>query len=472
MGSGATAVSTSTPTYSGRLFNIGGEPPVDLLSSSNTASFSSTPSPSRASSTISDVQSTLDIQTGAAIPSSSLILNHASFSSEPPLPTSSKAAAGQISSSSAIPISTSHPAAASQTPSSVVVPVPISSGLVQILGTAADEFAPVTLNPSLPVPSESMTYPGAEGGNVAMADGYNYNFKQINQDTACNPDDPSQAYVCIGGEIAECQSDETYVLKSCPTGQTCFALPKPSGQTGIVVQCIVPSDADSILAGSSSSTTAPVAVAPQPTPVLQAEGDFSQASQSVSVQDPVQPMTSSLATQPTIQNPKIAPTSSLPAVMATAQPIHDPNPLEKIPNSEATPSTPLTTVADATSSISIPTALFAVVTAPNDRVSPSENNAQASISGSQASQPSPEVSTPAKQFSATPPSAATDGSQPTDTGVANTSTSSAESAGITYAPMGVPVNEKAAVGNGQATVTVTVTVTTTEKTPPITIISS
>ena len=407
--------------------------------------------------------------------SSSLVVDQASSSSEALLPTSSTAAPGQTS-SSAIPIPTSYPAAASQTPSPVVVPVPISSGLVQVLGTGGDtedEFAPVTLNPSLPVPSGTAKYPGAESGNIAMADGFNYEYNKINQDTPCNPGDPSQAYVCIGGEIAECQSDQTYAVKSCPFGQSCLALPKPSGLTGVVVQCIVRGDTASMFAGLSSSTAAPVAVTSQPAQILQAEGDLSQATQSVIAPNPVQPVTSSLSAQATIQSQLIAPTPSAPTVTATAQQVHNSNPVNKSLKSEATTSGPLTTAAEATPTISIPKALFAVVTAPqNEQAPPNENSAQGSFPSPQASQSSPEISTPAIQSSATPPSASTDSPQLTEAGVTSTSTSSADGAGITYAPMGVPVNEKAAIGNSQATVTVTVTVTTTEKTAPFTINSS
>ncbi len=345
------------------------------------------------------------------------------------------------------PIPTSTLAAASQTPSPVVVPVPISSGVVQVLGPGGDsvnEFAPVTLDPSSPEPTGAAKYPTAEGGNTAMALGFNSVYQKLNEDSPCNPGDPSQAYVCVDGELAECQSDETYAVKSCPLGQSCYALPKPSGLSGVVVQCAVPSDATSILHGLLSPTAVPTAVTSQPAQMLEAEGDFSQATQSVSAQIPVQPVTSSPSAQATAQSQPIAPTPSVPTVTTAAQQVHDSNPLNDSPNSEATSSASSTKAADANPTVSVPKALFAVVTAPvNDQISSNGNSAQASSPSPQASQPSPEIST-----------------------------SSADGASITSVPMGVPVNEKLAGGNGQATITITVTVTTTEKTPPVTIIAS
>lgn len=158
-----------------------------------------------------------------ATPSSSSVRNQAPTSSEAAVPLSSPAAYGQGFSSSITTILTSSPATASQTPSQVVVPVPVSSGVVQVLGAGgdtADEFAPVTLDSSSPAPTGTAKYPTAAGGNTAMAVGFNEVYKTLKTDTACNPADPSQAYACVEGEIAECQSDETYVLKSCPRGQT------------------------------------------------------------------------------------------------------------------------------------------------------------------------------------------------------------------------------------------------------------
>lgn len=465
-GSGATPVSTSA-LYSGssnneyhetavvepaetmsRLFNLGGSPPNYPQSSTNALSFSSTPSPGLSASTptFSDVQSTFNTPKASATPSSSSFENQVPSPFEAALSTSSPAAVGQFL-SSMTPIPTSTLAAASQTPSPVVVPVPISSGVVQVLGPGGDsvnEFAPVTLDPSSPEPTGAAKYPTAEGGNTAMALGFNSVYQKLNEDSPCNPGDPSQAYVCVDGELAECQSDETYAVKSCPLGQSCYALPKPSGLSGVVVQCAVPSDATSILHGLLSPTAVPTAVTSQPAQMLEAEGDFSQATQSVSAQIPVQPVTSSPSAQATAQSQPIAPTPSVPTVTTAAQQVHDSNPLNDSPNSEATSSASSTKAADANPTVSVPKALFAVVTAPvNDQISSNGNSAQASSPSPQASQPSPEIST-----------------------------SSADGASITSVPMGVPVNEKLAGGNGQATITITVTVTTTEKTPPVTIIAS
>ena len=439
-----------------------------------------------------------------AATSSSSLANQAPFSFQAPLSTSTTASASQVISSTTNSIFTSSPDAASQAPSAVVVPVPISSGPVQVAGAGGDtgdEFAPVTLEKSSPVPTGTATYPTAEGGNTAMAAGFNSVYKTLTEDSACSPGIPSQAYACIDGELAECQSDATYVLKSCPQGQSCYALPQPSGSVGVVVQCAVPSDAYSILAGLTSSTTVSSAITSQP---LQAGTVLSQATQSVSVQNPVlnpaQPVTSSPSAQPTIQSqtvasaitmvavtasassdqgvdPAIEPTLSasasplstqsasqiqpqsvhspaLAATAAAAQQAHDSDPPSSHTSpksSDSSPSAPSSSTSTA-GVYSVPKALFAVVTA--------TGNDQSSAPASQpATAPSSAIS---------PQGNPADSLQPNEAG----GTGTGDGADNTFAPTGVPVNEKVAAGNGQATVTVTVTVTTTERPAPVTVISS
>ena len=510
-GSEATPTSTETAVVQpaetlSRMFHLAENPSNQLQPSAHAQSFSSTlSSPSSTSlSTIPDIPSTTNTP------------NQTPSTSEVPLTTSATVGTSQVMAYSTMSGPISSPDA-SQSPSPVVVPVPISSGLVQVLGAGgdtADEFAPVTLDPSSPAPTGTAKYPTAENGNTAMAAGFNSVYKTLNEDSPCNPGDPSQAYACVDGEIAECQSDHSYVLKSCPQGQSCYALPKASGSTGIVVQCAVPSDAYSMLAGLTSSTAGPVAVTSQSAQVLQVEGGISQPTQSLSAQNPVQPITSSTSVQATIQSRSMAPTPALLAVTATpsqgqgsdgvdestlstrtsstsvqaafqsqsqalgspvlavtttAEQVHDSNPLSSPPLSDTSPSIPSTTAAV----LSIPQALFAVVTAPeNNPASPSETSLQTFVPTSQASQSYPGISTPVIQSSAMSPQANLDNLQVTEASVTSTSTSSADAAVTTFAPTGLRVNEKVAVGNGQATVTVTVTVTTTERPAPVTIVAS
>lgn len=239
----------------------------------------------------------------------------------------SSSAASQVLSSEVSPTAsamTSTSDASSQVSTSVVVPVPISSGLVQVLAASSDTFAPVTLNPNSPMPTGTGKYPTAEKGNTAMAAGFNSVYKTLTVDSPCNPRDPNEAYACVDGEIAECQSDETYVLKSCFQGQSCYALPNASGSTGIVVQCAVPSDAYSVLAGLSSPTAASAAVTSQPAQVSQAEGGLSQTIQSASTQNSIQPGTSSSSVPATVESQTTAPTATV-SVMTTA-PSHDQGP--------------------------------------------------------------------------------------------------------------------------------------------------
>ena len=480
-----------------RLFNIGGSPTNDLQPSTTAPSFSSTSSltPTINTSIISDVRPKFNTANVMAASSSFAEYQTSSSASEGASPISSSAAPGQISSPSTTLAPTSSSAATSQSLSQVVIPVPISSGVVQVLGAGGDtvdEFAPVTLDSSAPAPTATAKYPTAEGGNIAMANGFNNVYAKLNESSSCNPSDPSQAYACISGEIAECQADETYVLKSCPRFQSCYALPKPLGSTGVVVQCADPSYAASVRAGLSLSTAAPAAVSSQPAQLLQAEGDVSQATQSESMQNPTRPAPSSSSAQATIQSQIVVTTPSVvastgsdsrdrgsdqveqsavstsgfsisaqsaspsqaqapnPSVLAgtsTAHQSHDSS-LNSSPKSETTSQLPSTTEPV----YSVPNALFAVVTAAeNGQTSPSESSAQASNPTFQVSQPRQTFSTPIS--------------------VQPTSASSIDGGSTTFASTGVPVNEKVAVANDKATVTVTVTVTTTEKPAPVTIVA-
>ena len=484
------------------LFKVAGSPASDLQPSTDVQSLSSTSSPSfsGSSSATPIISSTTKIGAAATVPSSSSAVNQAPPLFEDAFNASPTAGTSQVMLHTTTSVPTLLLDTASQTPSAVVIPVPISSGLVQISaasGGATVEFAPVTLHSNSPAPTGTVKYPTAENGNAAMAADFNSIYKMLNTDTPCNPSDPSQAYVCVDGETAECQSDGTYVLKSCPPLQSCYALPKASGLTGIVVQCAVPSDAHSILAGLSSSTASPLAVTSQPAQTLQAEGGLGQVTPSVNVQNPVQTVTSSSSAQATIQSQNMVPTTTVLAVTATPSQNQGSDRVDKAAVSTETPSTsahsatqsqsssssnppviavtataqqvhdsdPSTTnspISSTSASVSptkapvqtIPNALFAVVTAgENDQASSSENGEQSPLS----------------TFS---PQANPDSVRVSEASVTSTSTSSANDADITLAPTGVSVNQKVAVGNGQATVTVTVTVTTTERPAPVTIVAS
>ena len=496
-GSEATAVQPAE-TMS-RLFNIGGSPTNDLQPSTTAPSFSSTSSitPTLSTSIMSDVRPKLNTLNVMATSSSSFAeYQTSSSSSEGASRISSSAALGQMFSPSTTLAPTSSSAATSQPLSQVVIPVPISSGVVQVLGAGgdtADEFAPVTLDSSAPAPTATAKYPTTEGGNLAMANGFNNVYAKLNESSSCNPSDPSQAYACISGEIAECQADETYVLKSCPRFQSCYALPKPLGSTGVVVQCADPSYAASVRAGLSLSTAAPAAVSSQSAQPLQAEGDLSETTQSESMQNLTQPAPSSSSAQVTIQSQIVVTTPSVvasaasdsrdrgsdqveqsavstrgfstsaqsasptqaqapnPSVLAgtsTAQQLHDSSSLNSSPKSDHTSQLPSTTEPV----YSVPNALFAVVTAAETgQTSPSQSSAQATVPTFPASQPQQTFSTPVSLHP--------------------TSTSSIDDGSTMFASTGIPVNEKVAVANNQATVTVTVTVTTTEKPAPVTIVA-
>ncbi|KAK4692056.1 hypothetical protein P7C71_g5074, partial [Lecanoromycetidae sp. Uapishka_2] len=147
------------------------------------------------------------------------------------------------------------------------------AGAVQIPPSNTYMFAPVT-----PVPSTSSAvkptynYPSAQNGNNAMAAGFNGVYKTLSETSKCDATDTDQAFACISGELAQCQADGTYVLKSCDLGQSCYALPKASGQTGVTVECAVPSDAAARLAVQPqlAPTTVNAAIAVTATPASSA----------------------------------------------------------------------------------------------------------------------------------------------------------------------------------------------------------
>ena len=148
--------------------------------------------------------------------------------------------------------------------------------------------------------SASVKYPTAENGNLAMANGYNQVFKTLGETSTCDPKDNNAATACIDGQPATCEVDGTYTLESCPQGQSCYAVPKSAGQSGVTVGCYVPSDAAEKLAAggqavsvtSSTSesvdtvTSQPIAIAGLSTEAVKAvdSGSITAASSTVASQ--------------------------------------------------------------------------------------------------------------------------------------------------------------------------------------------
>lgn len=122
---------------------------------------------------------------------------------------------------------------------------------------------------STPTSAVNHKYPTADNGNLAMAVGYNQLFKTLSEDSACDPKDNSSFIACIDGQPATCEVDSRYTFRSCPQGQSCYAVPLPDGQSGVDIDCYIPSAAAAKLAPSSSSVAAVAASTtvsdPQPT---------------------------------------------------------------------------------------------------------------------------------------------------------------------------------------------------------------
>ena len=150
-------------------------------------------------------------------------------------------------------------------------PLASTTPVVEIPASNTYQFAAVTLasTSGAPKPSSTVQYPNAQNGNAAMASGFNQIYKTLSETSSCDADDSNQAFSCISGELAQCQSDGTYVLKSCPQGQSCYALPLPSGQTGISVECAVPGDAAARLAGQPSATSPAVSAVSEASSTVQ-----------------------------------------------------------------------------------------------------------------------------------------------------------------------------------------------------------
>lgn len=144
-----------------------------------------------------------------------------------------------------------------QTASTATTIASSTAAVVQIPPSNTYMFAPVTpIVSASSVAKPTIQYPSAQDGNNAMASGYNQIYKTLDMTSKCNANDKSQAFACITGELAQCQADGTYVLKSCDNGQSCYALPMPSGQNGVSVECAVPSDAAARLAAQPTSAFA------------------------------------------------------------------------------------------------------------------------------------------------------------------------------------------------------------------------
>ena len=137
-------------------------------------------------------------------------------------------------------------------------------------------FAPVTPTGAQSSKPSSVKFPSAQNGNKAMASGFNQIYQTMSMTSQCDANNKNQEFACISGELAQCQSDGLYVLKSCPDGQSCYALPRPSGESGVSVECAVPSDAAAVL-GAGSSPVSPIAsssAAATQTPKLASSNDF------------------------------------------------------------------------------------------------------------------------------------------------------------------------------------------------------
>ncbi|KAI4288654.1 MAG: hypothetical protein L6R35_002089 [Caloplaca aegaea] len=293
--------------------------------------------------------------------------------------------------------------------------------------------------------------PVTEGGNVAIANAYNQEFKKLTEGSRCSAKDLNKAHACIDGLFAECNNAGQYTTTACSGGQKCFALPMPSGSTGIFVQCENPSEASRKLqlntgGGSSPSVSPASATGSVPSNAESSSSAVSTTTSILSAPSQAQDKNTQTTGPATVQT--IIPTTTTATSSVTQTTPAEPN------NEDEPASTPLvsqqpsaTAVASSTDVpliISFPSLLSSTVPPPSP--SPSkptiiQNSATASmVPTSVPPQEPPTLPSPPQQPPTSAPNAAT-------------SVASAVAPGITIVPLG---------GDGDKE-TVTMTVTTTER---------
>lgn len=386
-------------------------------SQSAAASTSSTTSATRLASTFT---TRLSLGTGVATPAS------LPSNAQPQPVTSASSLTLQSASSTAQVQSTPSSAASGLVP-------PTSSGSTTSSGSSTSS------SPQVGGPSLSDT-PITKGGNVAIANAYNQQFKTLTPDSECSSKDRTQAHACINGLFAECNNAGRYTMTACSEGQQCFALPMPAGSTGIFVQCDKPSDANQKLQSSNpskSSSAAPSSTASS-SMAIAATSTATSTPVTVSVATPVSPTAKQTPVQGTTTQDTEPSTTQTTFETATASSITQPAPfLSQQSSAMATASS-----TDVPLIISFPSSSSTV---PKPSLQPSKPT--------KLQNPAPAPASPSgatSQESLTQPSPAQQ--PPTSSPTTAATTASAASPGITIVPLGSDDSN-----SKQKTVTVTVT---------------
>ena len=138
----------------------------------------------------------------------------------------------------------------SQSSSSIIGQVPTS-----VLDAPTQTSSASTLldsQQSLARPSKE-AFPDVTVGASKMAQGYNSVFQGLDATSKCDPNNKQEASACIRGQPGKCESDGTYTLISCDMGQTCYAVPKSNGESGVAVGCYTPKAYQAMISGDQSS---------------------------------------------------------------------------------------------------------------------------------------------------------------------------------------------------------------------------
>ncbi|KAL8928609.1 MAG: hypothetical protein Q9208_001843 [Pyrenodesmia sp. 3 TL-2023] len=228
---------------------------VSTTAPSRTFSLASNPQNIQSTSeSTGQTAATLESSTTSATRPASTFTTRRSLGTDIAMPASEPQPQLATSSSGSLVPSASSSTQAQGSPTALV-----PTSLVPTVSSASTTSSSPTSSSSQPSGPSLSDIPIARGGNVAIANAYNQQFKTLTPESACSSKDRTQAHACIDGLFAECNNAGRYTMTACSPGQQCFALPMPAESIGIFVQCEKPSDANLKLQSdsvSSSSSTA------------------------------------------------------------------------------------------------------------------------------------------------------------------------------------------------------------------------
>ncbi|WQF78422.1 hypothetical protein CDEST_03436 [Colletotrichum destructivum] len=143
------------------------------------------------------------------------------------------------------------PATTSSVPATPSVTITLSShsSALKVTGTPNNQVP--TIRTSTPAASTTVS-PEVAANNLASAKTFNSLFASLTENSAC----AAGQIACVKGNIGLCGPDGAFVIQSCGTGTSCFALPMNTTE-GVIVGCYDPNVASGIL-GTPASVSVPI----------------------------------------------------------------------------------------------------------------------------------------------------------------------------------------------------------------------